>query len=67
MALGTTKRPTPVQELDDLRSVGRLLIAQRNSACVVIEQALADHGPSRHPLVDVLLDVRNLLRPPREL
>lgn len=38
-----------------------LLRRRAGFAVAQIERALAEHGPSRHPLIDVLLDLRNTL------
>lgn len=49
-------------ESAELRRVARHLRQRTDVAIRLIEVALIEHGASRHPLVDTLLDVRNALR-----
>lgn len=50
-------------EVDALRNEGRHLRRRHDMALAVVDAALVAHGATRHPLVDVLLDVRTLLNP----
>ena len=49
-------------ELAHVKGVAREMLRREKTAERLIEAALVEYGASRHPLVDALLDVRNVLR-----
>ncbi len=50
-------------DIELLRTHNDALQRRSRAAIAAIEATLVEHGTSRHPLVDALLDVRNELRP----
>lgn len=55
-------RSRVVDDSDELREVAKRMRRNIEMALIEIDAALIAHGKTRHPLVNILLDVRTELR-----